>query len=205
MDQFVTLVHGNASYTGKSKLVQFNILNVTNGLNNQSVIRFDILLQRMFFYHLAATYLPTICLLIIAEITLFIDESHFDTTVMVSLTSMLVMYTLYQSISGTLPQTSYLKMIDVWLLFGLMLPFVIFLFQVLNQLLMQTLDLADSNNVKLLSSSYPHPETIKQLEKKYKCVRMVKKGSMICIPLITVAFILIYWLIALLHYNLLFD
>ena len=154
----------------ENQLVQFNVLNVTRGLNNQSFIQFNILLQRMFFYHLAATYLPTICLLIIAEITLFIDESHFDTTVMVSLTSMLVMYTLYQSISGTLPQTAYLKMIDVWLLFGLMLPFVIFLFQVLNQLLMQTLDLADSNNVKLLSSSYPHPETIKQLEKiKYYC------------------------------------
>jgi hypothetical protein len=83
-------------------------------MNNQSLIRFEILLQRMYFYHLAATYLPTICLLIIAEITLFIDESHFDTTVMVSLTSMLVMYTLYQSIAGTLPQTAYLKMIDIW-------------------------------------------------------------------------------------------
>ena len=48
--------------------------------------------------------------------TLFIDASHFEATIMVALTSMLVMYTLYQSISATLPQTAYLKMIDYWLL-----------------------------------------------------------------------------------------
>lgn len=91
----------------ENQLVQFNVLNVTRGLNNQSFIQFDILLQMMYFYHLAATYLPTMGLLIIAEITIFIDESHFDTTIMVSLTSMLATYTLYQSIAGTLPKTAY--------------------------------------------------------------------------------------------------
>jgi hypothetical protein len=83
----------------------------------------------------ATTYLPTVCLLIIAEITLYIDDSHFDTTVMVSLTSMLVMYTLYQSVAGSLPQTAYLKMIDIWLLFGLIMPFVVFLCQVVSKLM----------------------------------------------------------------------
>ena len=47
---------------------------------------------------------------------------------------MLVMYTLYQSIASALPQTAYLKMIDVWLLFGLMMPFVVFLFVVIWEL-----------------------------------------------------------------------
>ena len=98
----------------ENQLVQFNVLNVTRGLNNQSFIQFDILLQMMYFYHLAATYLPTMGLLIIAEITISIYESHFDTTIMVSLTSMLAMYTLYQSIAGTLPKTAYSR----WLLFG---------------------------------------------------------------------------------------
>ena len=44
---------------------------------------------------------------------------------MVALTSMLVTYTLYQSISGYLPQTSYMKMIDIWLFGGLFFPFII--------------------------------------------------------------------------------
>ena len=58
--------------------------------------------------------------------TLFIDVSHFEATIMVALTSMLVMYTLYRCISATLPQTAYLKMIDYWLLGGLLIPFIVF-------------------------------------------------------------------------------
>ena len=38
---------------------------------------------------------------------------------------MLVTYTLYQSISAYLPQTSYMNMIDIWLFGGLTVPFVI--------------------------------------------------------------------------------
>ena len=44
--------------------------------------------------------------------------------------ALLVMYTLFQSISNTLPQTAYLKLIDFWLLFSLILPFIIFMIHV---------------------------------------------------------------------------
>ena len=44
---------------------------------------------------------------------------------MVALTTMLVIYTLHQSISDTLPATAYLKMIDIWLFGGLIVPFII--------------------------------------------------------------------------------
>jgi hypothetical protein len=43
---------------------------------------------------------------------------------------MLVMYTMYQSISEALVKTAYLKMIDYWLLFCLLMPFVIFLIEI---------------------------------------------------------------------------
>ena len=42
----------------------------------------------------------------------------------VNLTVMLVLATMFISISSSLPVTSYVKMIDVWLLFSLMVPFV---------------------------------------------------------------------------------
>ena len=37
-----------------------------------------------------------------------------------------VMYTLYMAVSNKLPPTSYIKFIDVWLIFGLTLPFTVF-------------------------------------------------------------------------------
>ena len=36
---------------------------------------------------------------------------------------MLVMVTLFLSVSGSLPTTSYIKMVDVWFIFNLMVPF----------------------------------------------------------------------------------
>ena len=48
-----------------------------------------------------------------AVLTMFIDESHFEATIMVALTAMLVLYTLFQSISEVMPTTSYLKLIGI--------------------------------------------------------------------------------------------
>ena len=42
----------------------------------------------------------------------------------VNLTSLLVLTTLFIGISKSLPETSYVKLIDVWLIFGLLIPFL---------------------------------------------------------------------------------
>jgi len=97
---------------------------------NMSTINIDIKLKRIFSYHFTNTYMPTITLLIIAEITLHFDESKTEMAIGLSLTIMLVMYTMYQSISESLIKTAYLKVIDYWLLFCLLMPFVIFMIEI---------------------------------------------------------------------------
>jgi len=201
MDQFVSLSHGLINYTGNTKLVQFQVLNVTKGSNQIRSISIDIILQRMFFYHLAATYLPTACLLLIAEITLFIDDSHFEATIMVSLTSMLVLYTLYQSVAVSLPQTAYLKMIDIWLLFGLVMPFIVFLLEVFFELQIERMERIkneENNKVKNIVKSGCSFSKVQSDFQINKC----KKFCQITVPAITISFIFIYWAIALLHYYL---
>ncbi len=98
-----------------------------NSTSNSKAVTVLINLERKWGMYMATTFLPTICLILVAELTLFIDESHFEATIMVALTAMLVMYTLYQSVSNALPATSYIKLIDIWLLAGLILPFIVFL------------------------------------------------------------------------------
>ena len=114
-------------------LTQFEVTNIDmhSFPNVTDYIVIEFTLTRRYGYFMATTYLPSICTLLAAEITIYIDESHFEATTMVALTSMLVMYTLYESSSNSLPKTSYLKMIDVWLLPGLLLPFIVFLIEVI--------------------------------------------------------------------------
>ena len=99
-------------------------------MENASKVNVELVLQRIFFYHLTNTFIPTTSLLIIAEITLVFDEQKTEVAMGLSLTVLLVMYTMYQSISAALTKTAYLKMIDFWLLFCLLVPFVIFMIEV---------------------------------------------------------------------------
>jgi carbon starvation protein CstA len=66
--------------------------------------------------------------------TLFFKKQDLDFAIGLTMTIMLVMYTMYQSISSSLPQTAYLKFIDYWLMFCLMVPFFVFVVQVLMKM-----------------------------------------------------------------------
>ena len=51
-------------------------------------------------------------------------DQHFQAIVTVNLTSLLVLTTLFISVSGSLPQTAYVKMVDVWLIFAQVVPWI---------------------------------------------------------------------------------
>ena len=134
MEKYLQLVPGVVRYTGEDTLVQFKIKSPRMVLKENNFLVVELSFQRMFLYHLVSTFLPTVSLLVVSLITMYIDESHFEATIMVSLTSMLVMYTLFQSHSDSLPQTAYIKMIDIWFLHGLVIPFFVFILEVTTEL-----------------------------------------------------------------------
>lgn len=110
--------------------MQFDVVNHTFiGTKNGSMIEVEFRFQRKIMHHVANTFLPTISLLVIDKFTLFFVESKLEVSVTLSLTVMLVMYTLYQSISLTIPKTAYLKLIDYWLIYCLLTPFFIFIIE----------------------------------------------------------------------------
>ena len=170
-------------------LTQYNVyqyLEYENHSSPMTTIGVEIILCRKLSYHTFNTYIPTLILVMIAGYTLFIDFSHFEVSIMIALTSMLVTYTLYQSISGYLPHTSYMKMIDIWLFGGMIFPFfIISILVIMDALIMrekdQVLDLSDEKNRRLKSTTF-----MKSMQ-----VFLMITGS---------AFCLIYWVVGLYHY-----
>lgn len=125
------LTKGNVTYQGPLELLQFKVQNTKLELKNDNTeIYCQLTLKRTPLYHMTTTYLPTFCILVMAIVTLYIDEKHFEATIMVALTAMLVMYTLFQSISEDTPNTAYLKFLDYWLIVALITPFVVFMLEV---------------------------------------------------------------------------
>ena len=103
-EDIVELVASNISYTGPSDLNQFEVIKIKNATINGQAL-FIMILRRRYTYQLVSVYIPSGSLLLITLVTGFIDTSkHFESNIMVRLTNMLVMYTLFQALSISLPQ-----------------------------------------------------------------------------------------------------
>ena len=145
----------------------------------------EIVFCRKLSNHIFEIYIPSFALMMIAGFTLFIDFSHFEVTIMIALTSMLVTYTLYQGISAYLPATSYMKMIDIWLFGGMIFPFFIITILVVMDLLVtneknQVIDMEKEG--KMLKST---------MFMRSMQLMLLTIGSTLCV---------IYWVVGLYHH-----
>ena len=121
---------GHLDFGNEGELPQFKVKkHGMQSKNNGSAAVVEIKLKRIFSYHITNTYMPTSTLLILAQATLHFDESQLELAIGLLLTVLLVMYTLYQSICASLTPTAYLKMIDYWLFFCLLMPFFSFMIE----------------------------------------------------------------------------
>ena len=80
------------------------------------------------------TYLPTILMNIINQATNYITgEDKFSLIYTINITCMMVLASVYLSVSVSLPSTSDIKPVEIWLLFNLAYPFLVIFVNVLLQ------------------------------------------------------------------------
>ena len=177
---------------------QLNKFIVTNMYTNTSVdmvyLAFEI--KRLSGPFWMSLFVPSVCLILAAEISLFIDESHFEAMIMVALTSNLVMYTLYNAILEKMPEDSSLKLIDIWLLHGLLMPMIVFIVLAANELLMSKTKTGRNimsgtkvaNSVVVTSASKENSSSIKKMQ---TCMTICKA----LIPITSVLFMTTFFVI----------
>ena len=107
------------------------------------------------------------------------DDFHFATTIMLVLTSMLCLYTLFQSSLSDVPKTAYLKFIDYWNILSLVITvanfFILIIWQICN-------DNREKINHKTI---WGHMKTVMR----------------VLMPLITLVIVVIYMIMAANVYN----
>ena len=80
------------------------------------------------------TYLPTILINIINQATNFIRiKDRYEVIFTVNITCMMVLASVYLSVSNSLPSTPVIKPIEVWLLYNLAYPFFVIIINVVLQ------------------------------------------------------------------------
>mgnify|MGYP002048537561 FL=1 len=184
---------GHCQYSGPKQFSEFHVGSVQMIYNdNGSRIACQFELSRDSFKHVTMTYIPTLFISILSLMSLFIHEKHFGNTIMISLTCMLVLYTLYQSIEGVMPVTTYMKLLDYWLVFNLAMPFCTFMTIVSWEYMRQDEDL--TNKVMDFIEYNKHMEAF---SKKAKLKRHCKLTLQIILPLISFLFLMGYSIVVL--------
>ena len=98
------------------------------GSDKLKVLRISVKLQRNMFSIIMVTYLPTILMNILNQATNYLTgDSKYDLVITVNITSMMVLASIYLSVSTSLPSTPNIKPVEIWLLFNLAYPFLVIL------------------------------------------------------------------------------
>ena len=78
------------------------------------------------------TYLPTILINIINQATNYVlTGENYDLIVTVNITSMMVLASIYLSVSNSLPTTANIKPVEIWLLFNISYPFIVIIINII--------------------------------------------------------------------------
>ena len=127
MNDFITLEDNGLKNLGPVELTQYFIQNTEMSIGhigNQQAVIVQVTLGRRLLGALLTVFLPTILLNVIGHTANYFETFYFESIISVNLTVMLVLTTMFINVSNQLPKTSYIKMMDVWLIFNLIVPFV---------------------------------------------------------------------------------
>ena len=120
--------HFNEATDGEKDVFLFAMNNLTLELINargwKYGLKMELVLKRDIQAELFITYIPTLVLLAITFITTKFKREYFEAVMGVNLTLMLMLFTIFTTKISELPKTSYVKMIDIWLILCTLVPFV---------------------------------------------------------------------------------
>ncbi|KAK7074815.1 hypothetical protein SK128_001825 [Halocaridina rubra] len=114
------LFNASVVYSGPANLPKYVVKNfevIRSEESGYAVLQVTFELERRYSLLVLMIFFPTILLDVITIITSFVSSAAFEVRTTMSLTTLLVMYTLYDQVDNSLPETAYIKMVDVWFFF----------------------------------------------------------------------------------------
>ncbi|XP_068247547.1 uncharacterized protein [Palaemon carinicauda] len=126
--QHIKYIIENVSFEGNRKLLEYEVTRLTAKLvsrNEEDVIQIELEFRNQYGYYIGNAFIPSLLLAVISYLTFFFDMDDFQDRIMVSLTSLLVLTGLLTQTSQSVPQTAYMKIIDLWYVALIIFDFLI--------------------------------------------------------------------------------
>ena len=114
-------------FSGPRKLYQFDVTDPYFVVkDNETLLKAAFTMKRIPSYFVLTAYIPSASLIVMSIFTLYMDSEN-GVSVSLVLTSLLCLYTLFQSALGEVTKTAYLKNMDFWYILCLISLVVMFL------------------------------------------------------------------------------
>ena len=111
--------------------LEFYIESASTKIENSAII-YIVILDRYVSFYLFSLYFPTVCIHLIGYGTLFIQPDDFQNRGSMSLTTLLVLISLYSDILNSLPATSYIKFVDIWFISSILFHSIIIIVHIIT-------------------------------------------------------------------------
>lgn len=140
---------------------------------------------------LLSTFLPSLLLLAVSWATFFVKLELLQVRAIMSLTTLLVLYTLFSNFSRTMPNTAAIKLIDVWFFCVIFLLFL----NIMGHIFIDFLSVPSGHKVTVVTPKEHSPLPNKQTKKE----KIMSFYRVIIFPIMAISFNLILGLLAILY------
>ncbi|KAK3854960.1 hypothetical protein Pcinc_038605 [Petrolisthes cinctipes] len=190
----------NVEYLGTRNLREYELRSVEMvqqdwKKHSGQEIRFR--LENLSGFYISSTYVPTFLMVIICYCTLFFEIEDFQDRIMVSLTALLVLATLFTQITETTPTTSYLKLLDAWFVACILVNFsIVILLVIINCHRIREKEapvqvVMPFNHFTTTTGKKKHPGGFFPTPAPSRC-RKINRVSQIVVPVILLILVLAY-------------
>ena len=125
--KFVHLESDSIEYIGSKDLTQYYLRGKNQKretVRGHQLVIVELMFGRRLLSLILTVFTPTVLLNLIGHCANFFKPFFFEAVISLNVTVMLVLTTMFISVSQNLPKTAYIKIIDFWLIFNLLKPFV---------------------------------------------------------------------------------
>jgi len=159
-----------------------------SAIDERKAIIVEIMFGRPIVNNLLTVFVPTMLLVMISFATRLFATEYIDMVIQVNVTVMLALATIFLGLSQSVPVTSYIKMVDIWMLFTMTIPFLEVVYHTSNEMSKQ------SDVIRVTPQNLSLEEVLTSNNTKAVLWMTTKR---LVLPIISLLFTLIFWIIGL--------
>ena len=198
-DKPITFVNdGKVLYDGKNEIGQFLIGDMTNEVKNTNDSTRNVVsihLTRLYANQVINSFIPLLILWFFGYITLFIepDEDGFSDRFMGAGTALLVIVTLLNAVNNDLPKTSYMKYIDLWLMWHVVSVFLMIAYHIVLDRLRSHFNTHNIDGDQVMPFKKLEDDVVSLKKDGWKIINKINDSLIIIFPAINGIFYGIYF------------